>query len=229
MPITDDVVLAEGVKILHPGLVNLYGCTVGAETRIGAFVEIQKNARVGARCKISSHTFICEGVDIEDEVFVGHGVMFINDRYPRATAGGRLQTEADWEVVPTSVRRGASIGSGAVILCGVTIGAGAMVGAGAVVTRDVAADAVVAGVPARARGVVPDGEGGSMIGVGVIGYGYWGPNLVRNFAEVPGGAGRRRQRLQPGPAGGGPRPLPGRQDDRRPPRADRATRTSTRW
>jgi acetyltransferase-like isoleucine patch superfamily enzyme len=159
MPITDDVVLAEGVKIFHPGLVNLYGCTVGAESRIGAFVEIQKNARVGARCKISSHTFICEGVDIEDDVFIGHGVMFINDRYPRATAGGRPQAEADWEVVPTSVRRGASIGSGAVILCGVTIGAGAMVGAGAVVTRDVAADAVVAGVPARVRGVAPDGEG----------------------------------------------------------------------
>ena len=114
---------AAGVVIHHPDLVNLYGCTVGDDTKIGAFVEIQKNAAVGSRCKISSHTFVCEGVTIEDEVFVGHGVMFINDRHPRATSGGRLQTEADWQVVPTRVRRGASIGSGAVILCGVTIGA----------------------------------------------------------------------------------------------------------
>src|SRR5918998_5439595 len=149
MPIAPDVRLAEGVKIFHPDLVNLYGCAVGSETKIGAFVEIQKNAVVGARCKISSHTFICEGVTIEDEVFVGHGVMFINDPRPRAAAGGRLQTEADWQVVPTRVCRGASIGSGAAILCGVTIGEGAMVGAGAVVTRDVAAGEVVAGVPAR--------------------------------------------------------------------------------
>jgi UDP-2-acetamido-3-amino-2,3-dideoxy-glucuronate N-acetyltransferase len=152
MPISPDVKLAPGVTIHHPDLVNLYGCTVGADTRIGAFVEIQKRASIGARCKISSHTFVCEGVTIEDEVFVGHGVMFINDRYPRATAaGGAPQTEADWNVVPTTVRRGASIGSGAVILCGVTIGERALVGAGAVVTRDVDADAVVAGVPARAR------------------------------------------------------------------------------
>ncbi len=116
-------------------------------------MEIQKNAAVGARCKISSHTFVCEGVTIEDEVFVGHGVMFINDRHPRATgAGGALQTEADWTVVPTLVRRGASIGSGVVVLCGVTIGARAMIGAGAVVTRDVPDDAVVTGVPARVRG-----------------------------------------------------------------------------
>ncbi len=123
----------------------------GDETKIGAFVEIQKNATIGSLCKISSHTFICEGVAIEDEVFVGHGVMFINDRYPRATAAGGLQTEADWQVVPTRVRKGASIGSGAVILCGVTIGERALIGAGAVVTHDVPADAVVAGVPARAR------------------------------------------------------------------------------
>ena len=135
--------------IHHPELVNLYGCEVGDGTRIGAFVEIQKNATVGARCKISSHTFICEGVHIEDEVFVGHGVMFINDRFPRATAGGGLQTEADWQVIPTRVRNGASIGSGAVVMCGVTIGERALVGAGAVVTHDVPADAVVAGVPAR--------------------------------------------------------------------------------
>lgn len=129
--------------------VNLYGCRIGSETRIGSFVEIQKNAGIGARCKISSHTFICEGVTIEDEVFVGHGVVFINDPYPRATSDGRPQTEADWKVVPTRVCRGASIGSGAVILSGVTIGAGALIGAGAVVTRDVEAGAVVAGCPAR--------------------------------------------------------------------------------
>jgi acetyltransferase-like isoleucine patch superfamily enzyme len=149
MPITSDVKLGSGVKIFHPDLVNLYGCTIGADTKIGAFVEIQKNAVIGARCKISSHTFICEGVTIEDEVFVGHGVVFINDRNPRATTGGALQTEADWKVVPTMVRHGASIGSGAAILCGVTIGRGAMIGAGAVVTRDVPDHAVVAGVPAR--------------------------------------------------------------------------------
>jgi acetyltransferase-like isoleucine patch superfamily enzyme len=149
MPIASDVKLGERVVVHHPELVNLYGCSVGDETRIGAFVEIQKNAEIGARCKISSHTFICEGITIEDEVFVGHGVMFINDRYPRATLDGRPQTERDWQVVPTSVKRGASIGSGAVILCGVTIGERALIGAGAVVTRDVPDDAVVAGVPAR--------------------------------------------------------------------------------
>jgi acetyltransferase-like isoleucine patch superfamily enzyme len=131
--------------------VNLYGCRIGDDTRIGTFVEIQKNASIGARCKISSHTFICEGVTIEDEVFVGHGVIFINDPDPHATAGGRPQTEADWKVVPTRVCRGASIGSGAVILAGVTIGARALVGAGAVVTRDVAPGAVVVGSPARFR------------------------------------------------------------------------------
>jgi len=154
MPVASSVKLGAGVVIHHPDLVNLYGCTVGDDTRIGAFVEIQKNAAVGSRCKISSHTFVCEGVTIADDVFVGHGVMFINDRHPRATSGGRPQTEADWAVVPTRVESGASIGSGAVVLCGVTIGPRAMVGAGAVVTRDVPADAVVAGVPARllARG-----------------------------------------------------------------------------
>jgi acetyltransferase-like isoleucine patch superfamily enzyme len=144
------VKLGHNVRVFHPNLVNLYGCTIGDETKIGAFVEIQKNAVVGARCKISSHTFICEGVTIEDEVFVGHGVVFTNDRRPRATAaGGRLQDESDWHVVPTRVARRASIGSGAVILCGVTIGEGALVGAGAVVTRDVRAGSTVAGVPAR--------------------------------------------------------------------------------
>ena len=152
MPITEDVRLGAGVRIFHPELVNLYGCTIGAESKIGAFVEIQKNALIGACCKISSHTFVCEGVTIEDHVFVGHGVVFINDRYPRATVGGRLQSESDWEVVTTSVKRGASIGSGAVVLCGVTIGENAMVGAGAVVTRDVPAGALVVGNPARVIG-----------------------------------------------------------------------------
>lgn len=153
MPIAQDVVLGLDVVIYHPGLVNLYGCKIGDRTKVGAFVEIQKNATVGARCKVSSHSFICEGVTIEDEVFVGHGVMFINDRHPRATTvEGGLQTEADWQVVPTLVKTRASIGSGAVILCGVTIGREAMIGAGAVVTRDVADYAVVAGVPARVMG-----------------------------------------------------------------------------
>lgn len=154
MPVTKDVVLGAGVKIHHPELVNLYGCRIGEDTRIGAFVEVQKGAVIGARCKVSSHTFICEGVTIEDDVFVGHGVMFINDRYPRATADGRPQTEADWELVPTRVKKGASLGSGAVILCGVTIGEKALVGAGAVVTRDVPDGAVVVGVPARLKGQV---------------------------------------------------------------------------
>jgi len=149
--IASSVRLGKDVQIFQPDLVNLYGCEVGDGTKIGAFVEIQKNASIGRLCKISSHTFVCEGVSIEDEVFIGHGVMFINDRFPRATAAGGLQTESDWQVVPTRVRRGASIGSGAVIMCGVTIGARAMVGAGAVVTRDVPDDEVVAGVPARVR------------------------------------------------------------------------------
>jgi acetyltransferase-like isoleucine patch superfamily enzyme len=156
--ITEDVMLGEGVVIPQPDLVNLYGCRIGDGTKIGAFVEIQKGVRVGRQCKISSHSFLCEGVEIEDDVFIGHGVMFINDRYPRATAGGRLQTGADWKVIPTLVRRGASIGSGAVILCGVTIGEHALIGAGAVVTRDVPAEAVVMGVPARVHGYVPDRE-----------------------------------------------------------------------
>jgi len=135
--------------IHHPDLVNLYGCQVGDDTRIGAFVEIQKNSTIGALCKISSHTFVCEGVHIEDEVFIGHGVMFINDLYPRATAVGGLQTEADWKVEKTRIRNGASIGSGSTILCNVTVGANAIIGAGSVVTKDVPANAIVAGNPAK--------------------------------------------------------------------------------
>ncbi len=155
--IAANVVLGEGVVVHHPDLVNLYGCTIGDGSRIGTFVEIQKNAVVGRNCKISSHSFVCEGVAIEDGVFVGHGVMFTNDLHPRATAAdGGLQTEADWTVVPTRVRRGASIGSNATILAGVTIGEGALVGAGAVVTRDVPDYAVVAGVPAVVTGRVKD-------------------------------------------------------------------------
>lgn len=150
--ITPDVELGEGVSIPQPDLVNLYGCRIGDQTKIGAFVEIQKGVVIGRRCKISSHSFLCEGVVIEDDVFVGHGVMFINDRYPRASSGGRLNTSADWEVVSTCIRNGASIGSGAVILCGVTVGERAMIGAGAVVTKDVPADTIVVGVPARVRG-----------------------------------------------------------------------------
>lgn len=146
--IAPDVVLGRGVRIHR--FVNLYGCAIGDETRVGTFVEIQKGARVGARCKISSHTFICEGVEIEDEVFVGHGVMFINDRLPRAARpDGTPQSEEDWALEPTVVRRGASLGSNATILCGVEIGERAVVGAGAVVTRNVPAGAVVAGNPAR--------------------------------------------------------------------------------
>ena len=153
MPVSDSVTLAEGVRIFQPDLVNLYGCTIGRETKIGAFVEIQKNAVIGARCKISSHSFVCEGVVIEDEVFVGHGVMFINDRYPAATnPDGTLQTEADWTVEPTRVRRAASIGSNATVLSGTVIGEHALVGAGAVVTRNVPDYAIVAGVPARVIG-----------------------------------------------------------------------------
>ena len=155
MPISANVVLGQGVQIFHPDLVNLYGCSVDDETKIGSFVEIQKNASVGKRCKISSHTFVCEGVTIEDDVFVGHGVMFINDLYPRASQDGRLQTEADWKVVPTRVKRGASIGSGAVILGGVTIGEGALIGAGAVVTHDVPDQQIAKGVPARLGRTVP--------------------------------------------------------------------------
>ena len=153
MPIAADVVLDPSVIIHHPSLINLYGCAVGARSRIGAFVEIQKNAAVGSDCKISSHTFICEGVTIEDGVFIGHGVMFTNDPYPRAVnPDGSAQTAADWKVIPTRVRRLASIGSNATILCGITIGEGALVGAGAVVTRDVPDFAIAAGVPARVVG-----------------------------------------------------------------------------
>ena len=145
-----DVEFGDGV-VVHP-FVNLYGCRIGDGTRVGTFVEIQRGAVIGARCKIQSHTFICDGVTIGDEVFVGHGVLFVNDKRPRATTdGGGMQSEADWEVLPVVVERGASLGSGAVVLGGVTIGSGAMVGAGAVVTRDVAPGETVAGVPARAR------------------------------------------------------------------------------
>jgi UDP-2-acetamido-3-amino-2,3-dideoxy-glucuronate N-acetyltransferase len=146
--IAEDVKLGRGVKIYD--FVNLYGCEIGDESKIGTFVEIQKGVRIGRRVKVSSHTFICEGVTIEDQVFVGHNVTFINDRYPRATtASGELQNDADWKVVPTVVRRGASIGSGSTILCGVEIGAGAIVGAGSVVTKDVPAGMIVAGNPAK--------------------------------------------------------------------------------
>jgi acetyltransferase-like isoleucine patch superfamily enzyme len=146
--ITPDVRLGENVRLSK--FINLYGCEVGANTKIGAFVEIQKNAKVGRDCKISSHTFICEGVTVEDNVFVGHAVTFINDSYPRATApGGGLQTEADWKVEPTRVKKGASIGSGSTILSNVTIGENALVGAGSVVTRDIPSNAIVAGNPAR--------------------------------------------------------------------------------
>ncbi len=153
MPVSDSVKLGQNVKIFHPTQVNLYGCSVGDDTKIGSFVEIQKGAAIGARCKISSHSFICEGVLIEDEVFIGHGVMFTNDRYPRAAnPDGSLQTEADWKVEATHVKRSASIGSHATIVSGVTIGEGALVGAGAVVTKNVPDHAIVAGVPARVIG-----------------------------------------------------------------------------
>lgn len=153
MPVSDSVRLGANVKIFQPALVNLYGCSIGDDTKVGAFVEIQKNSTVGARCKVSSHTFICEGVEIEDEVFIGHGVMFTNDKFPLATnPDGSLQTEADWHVLPTRVLKRASIGTNATIIAGVTIGRGALVGAGAVVTKDVPDYAIVAGVPARVIG-----------------------------------------------------------------------------
>jgi acetyltransferase-like isoleucine patch superfamily enzyme len=145
--VAPDVKLGKNVRLV--GFVNLYGCEIGDDVKIGTFVEIQKGAKVGNRCKVSSHTFICEGVTLEDEVFVGHNVTFTNDRYPRATAHGKLQTEADWACLPTLVKRGASIGSGAVLLCGITIGENALIGAGSVVTRDVPPNTVVAGIPAR--------------------------------------------------------------------------------
>jgi len=153
--IKDNVELGEGVSIYHPDLVNLYGCKIGDNTKIGTFVEIQKGAVIGSKCKISSHTFICEGVDIEDGVFVGHGVMFTNDIFPKAVdSEGNLQTEADWQLIRTRVRRLSSIGSNATILCGITIGEGALIGAGAVVTKDVPDYAIVAGIPARVIGDV---------------------------------------------------------------------------
>jgi UDP-2-acetamido-3-amino-2,3-dideoxy-glucuronate N-acetyltransferase len=145
--IAANVKLGKDVRIF--GFTNLYGCEIGDETKVGTFVEIQKGSKIGKRCKISSHSFICEGVTIEDEVFVGHNVTFINDLFPRATTDGQLQTEADWKCVATVVKKGASIGSSATILCGITIGEGAMIGAGSVVTKDVPAGAVVAGNPAR--------------------------------------------------------------------------------
>lgn len=151
--IAPDVRLGRGVRIF--AFTNLYGCEIGDETKIGTFVEIQKGAKIGRRCKISSHSFICEGVTLEDEVFVGHGVMFTNDLFPRATnADGSIKSDADWTCVPTLVRKGAAIGSNVTILCGVTIGEGALIGAGSVVTKDVPAHAVVYGNPARpaARG-----------------------------------------------------------------------------
>jgi acetyltransferase-like isoleucine patch superfamily enzyme len=152
--ITPDVKLGKGVKLSK--FINLYGCEIGDDTKIGAFVEIQKNATVGKCCKISSHTFICEGVTVEDDVFIGHGVTFINDSYPRATSDGKLQTEADWRVERTVVKKGASIGSGATILSNTCIGENAIVGAGSVVTRDVPANTIVAGNPARVlRQIVP--------------------------------------------------------------------------
>ena len=146
--ISEDVRLGKDVRLSK--FINLYGCAIGDNTKIGAFVEVQKNASIGRNCKISSHTFICEGVTIEDDVFIGHGVTFVNDTYPRATAAdGKLQTEADWKVEPTLIKKGASIGSGATILANVTIGERAIVGAGSVVTRDVLPDTIVAGNPAK--------------------------------------------------------------------------------
>ncbi len=146
--IADDVRLGKNVKLAN--FVNLYGCAIGDNTRIGTFVEVQKNAFIGRNCKIQSHTFVCEGVTIEDDVFIGHGVTFINDKYPRATNGeGCLQSEADWQVVPTVVKKGASVGSGSTVLCSVTIGEKAIVGSGSVVTKDVPPNTIVAGNPAR--------------------------------------------------------------------------------
>lgn len=157
MPISDDVILGNGVKIPHPSLVNLYGCRIGDDTKIGSFVEVQKNVKVGVRCKISSHSFLCEGVEIEDEVFVGHGVMFTNDLYPQATnQDGSLQTEADWTVIKTLVKQRASIGSNATILPGLTIGESSLIGAGAVVVQNVPDYAIVVGVPARFVGDIRD-------------------------------------------------------------------------
>jgi acetyltransferase-like isoleucine patch superfamily enzyme len=160
MPISETVQLGNQVEIPKPDLVNLYGCRIGDGTRIGPFVEIQRNSTIGNRCKVSSHSFICEGVTIDDEVMIGHGVVFTNDLFPRATTtDGRMQSDADWTVIPTRVGRGASVGSNATILAGVTIGERAMVGAGAVVCRDVRDYAIVVGVPARVIGDVRDRRG----------------------------------------------------------------------
>ena len=154
MPISPDVKLGQNVVIHHPELVNLYGCEIESDSKIGTFVEIQKGAKIGKFCKVSSHSFICEGVTIEDKVFVGHGVMFINDLYPRSATGNQLQTEGDWKVVPTLVKAGASLGSGSVVLCGVTLGKECLIGAGAVVTKDVPDYAIVTGVPGKVTGDV---------------------------------------------------------------------------
>ncbi|MCK4897135.1 MAG: N-acetyltransferase, partial [Anaerolineales bacterium] len=159
MPVADNVQLAQGVKIFHPDLVNIYGCSVGEGTTIGPFIEIQAGVVVGERCKISSHTFVCDGVIIEDEVFIGHGVMFTNDLYPRSTnEDGSLQSASDWQMVSTRVKRRSSIGSNATILGNVTVGESAIVGAGAVVTHDVPDYAIVAGVPAQVVGDVRDNQ-----------------------------------------------------------------------
>lgn len=183
MPITS-CAIGDDVLITHPDLVNLYGCEIGRQTRIGPFVEIQKRSTIGARCKISSHSFICEGVTIEDEVMVAHGVMFTNGLFPHATnSDGTLQRDGDWDCTPTLVRRGASIGSNATIVCGVTIGEGALVGAGAVVTRDVPDFAIVAGNPARVIGDVRDREGHSDTAH---------PNRLRRVNAAAGGAPIRR-------------------------------------
>jgi len=159
MAISDSVKLGNGVNIFHPDLVNLYGCSIGENSKIGTFVEVQKGATIGARCKISSHSFICEGVMIDDEVFIGHGVMFTNDRWPRSTnSDGSLQDDSDWQVLVTRVGQGASIGSGSTVLPGLTIGEKAMVGAGAVVTKNVPDFAIVVGNPARIVGDVRERE-----------------------------------------------------------------------
>ena len=163
MPVSDTVELGSDVEIPKPDLVNLYGCRIGDGTRIGPFVEIQRNSAIGRRCKVSSHSFICEGVTIDDEVMIGHGVVFTNDLFSRATTpDGRLQSDADWTVIPTHVRRGASVGSNATILAGVTIGERAMVGAGAVVCHDVPDYAIVVGVPARVIGDMRDRDGAAI-------------------------------------------------------------------
>ena len=154
--IKDDVKLGANVKIFD--FVNLYGCTIGDNSKVGAFVEIQKNAFIGKNCKISSHTFICEGVTIEDDVFVGHNVSFINDKYPRATASGQLQTEADWSVEPTRVCQGASVGTSTTVLSGVTIGRNSIIGAGSVVTRDIPDNVIAAGVPCKVLRPLPAAE-----------------------------------------------------------------------